>query len=267
MSLLTATKLSVIRSGHCLLRDAGLHLAAGELHVLLGPNGAGKSTLLRVLAGEWRATTGQVLLAGRPLEQWTPLAQARCRAVLPQHDPLSFGFTVKEVIQLGRLAAATRHPGHEKTLLDEVMAATELGALAERRYPSLSGGERRRVQLARVLAQVWDAQQPVLLLDEPVHSLDPAHQHRVMALLRRLAKRGFGIVASLHELNLAAAYADHISLLRGGCILSSGATDQVLDNASLRETYGHDLQFTAVLHEGRSHWLSHTRPAESAAHR
>lgn len=267
MSLLAATGLSVIRNAHCLLRDASVNLNAGELHVLLGPNGAGKSTLLRVLAGEWRATTGSVQLAGQPLQQWTPLAQARRRAVLPQHDPLSFGFTVMEVIQLGRLAAATRAPGYEELLLDEVMSATDIHALAQRPYPSLSGGERRRVQLARVLAQVWDVQHPVLLLDEPVHSLDPAHQHRVMALLCTLAQRGFGIVASLHELNLAAAYADHISLLRGGCILSSGAADQVLSNASLRETYSHDLQFTAVLHGGRSHWLSHAHPTESAARR
>lgn len=257
MSLLAATDLSVIKEGRTLLTDASLSLVSGQLHALLGPNGAGKSTLLRVLSGEWSATSGSVQLAGQALQQWTPLAQAQRRAVLPQHDQLSFGFTVSEVIVLGRLAARQRSHRHEQAVLAEVMAATDITALALRRYPSLSGGERRRVQLARVLAQVWDASQPVLLLDEPMHSLDPAHQHRVMALLRTLAARGFGIVVSLHELNLAAAYADHISLLKAGRILAAGAATAVLNEANLRATYGDALRFTAVAHEGRQHWLSH----------
>lgn len=257
MSLLTAASLCVIKDGRTLLANASLRLESGNLHALLGPNGAGKSTLLRVLTGEWSATSGSVQLAGQTLEQMTPLAQAQRRAVLPQHDQLSFAFTVSEVIALGRLAACRQSHCHEQDLLVEVMAATDVTALATRRYPSLSGGERRRVQLARVLAQVWDANQPVLLLDEPTHSLDPAHQHQVMTLLRTLAARGFGIVISLHELNLAAAYADHISLMKAGRILAAGETAIVLNEANLRATYGDALRFTAVTHEGQQHWLSH----------
>lgn len=256
MKLIEAAGLYVSRDSRTLLSDASFSLEAGTLHALLGPNGAGKSTLLRVLAGEWLPASGSVRLKGRPLRELTPLAQARCRAVLPQHDQLCFGFSVIEVVALGRLAARQRSRSHEGNLIAEVMAATDIATLATRSYPTLSGGEQRRVQLARVLAQVWDAEQPALLLDEPTHSLDPVHQHCVMELLRTLAMRGFGIVVSLHELNLAAAYADRISLLRAGRILTTGPVATVLSPANLSATYGEALHFSSVLDNDRPQWLS-----------
>jgi len=256
VNLLEAQGISVMRDGRRLLSDTSLQLRSGELHALLGPNGAGKSTLLHVLSGEWAISKGTITLGGRALGSLSAADQARRRAVLPQHDALSFGFTVREMVGLGRYAAADQRPAHQRQILKAVMEATDVTHLAERRYPSLSGGERRRAQLARVLAQVWDVPHAVLLLDEPMHSLDLAHQHAMLALLRALAERGFAVLASLHELNLAARYAHHISLMHPGQLLLSGTPEQVLDEPQLQALYGSGLRFTAINEDGQRQWLT-----------
>lgn len=260
MNPLTASGLSLQRCGLTLLQNVDITLAAGELHVLLGANGAGKSTLLKALSGEWPPTSGRICLAGQALEKMDVLEQARRRAVLPQHDALAFGFTVQQLISLGRHAALNQKPAHSGSVLAEVMAATDTTHLAHRRYPELSGGERRRAQLARVLAQVWDVPQAVLLLDEPTHSLDLAHQHRVLTLLRTLAEKGFAVLASLHEINLAATYAHRISLLQAPSIVASGTPGQVLNERSLQQLYGNDLHFSPVLQGSNTQWLSKQQP-------
>jgi len=257
MSALEATQLVVDRNGRRLLDQVSLALSPGRLHALLGSNGAGKSSLLRVLSGEWLANGGAVQLGGTALAQLSALAQAQRRAVLPQQDVLAFGFTVTELVGLGRLAARDQSPATTRSVVGAVLDATDISHLAKRPYTELSGGERRRAQLARVLAQVWDHPGAVLLLDEPTHSLDLAHQHSVMALLRRLAEQGFAVLASLHELNLAAAYAHDVSLLRHGRVLASGAVGEVLHPASLRATFGEQLRFTAVPGVEPKLWLAH----------
>ncbi len=264
MSLLTAERISVERAGRVLLADASIQLAAGELHVLLGPNGAGKTTLLRALSGEWPTCTGEISLSNDALPRLDAPQQARRRAVLPQQDALAFGFTVRELITLGRHAAVDQRPDTTRQVIAAVLQATDTAHLAERRYPELSGGERRRAQLARVLAQVWDVPQAVLLLDEPVHSLDLGHQHAVLALLRTLAAKGFAILASLHELNLAAAYAQRISLMQSGRVVASGTPETVLNAASLKSLYGDDLGFTAIENAGSRQWLTAAEPTGSA---
>ncbi len=256
MNILQARQLGVSLQGRALLQDLSLDIAACELHVLLGPNGAGKSTLLRTLAGEWPPASGGLLFDGRPLAETPPLEQARRRAVLPQHDGLSFGLSVRELIALGRYPCKDQRPATTQAVVDAVMAATQITALADRRYPTLSGGERRRAQLARVLAQVWDVPQALLLLDEPTHSLDLAHQHAVLALLQQLAQQGHAVLISLHELNLAARYANRVSLLRDGHLLASGSPAQVLDEAHLQALYGHSLRFQAVDSDGARQWLT-----------
>lgn len=258
MSQLDARGISVRRGGRRLLDDVNLLLKPGRLHALLGANGAGKTTLLRVLAGEWPPSSGVVELDGQALQQFTVAALAQQRAVLPQQDVLAFGFTVVELVQLGRLASRDQRPATNRQIVAAVLDATDTAHLADRRYPELSGGERRRAQLARVLAQVWDQPQGLLLLDEPAHSLDVAHQHAVMRLLRSLAERGFGVLASLHELNLASAYADEVSLMRAGRLLTTGPSATVLQPSSLQATYGEALQFTPVAQAGRTLWLAHT---------
>ena len=257
MTLLTASQICLSRHGRALLHDFSLSLAPGRLHVLLGSNGAGKSSLLRVLSGEWSANSGQVHLRGRPLSELSPQKQAQQRAVLPQQDTLSFGFTVAELVALGRLAAPEQSPASTLQIVHAALQAAQVAHLAERRYTELSGGERRRAQLARVLAQVWDQPNAVLLLDEPTHSLDLAHQHGVMALLSNLAAKGFAVLASLHELNLAAAYADDVTLLREGRLLASGDTSAVLHPTALKAVYGDQLRFLPIQQGHKTLWLSH----------
>ncbi|MES2884834.1 MAG: heme ABC transporter ATP-binding protein [Pseudomonadota bacterium] len=256
MSGLRAEQLGIVRQNVPLLQDISLSVTAGELHVLLGPNGAGKSTLLRALAGEWPPQSGRLLLDGLPLQAHDTLAQARRRAVLPQYDALSFSLGVRELVTLGRHPCKDQRTATTHEVVDAVMEATHTSVLAARRYPTLSGGERRRVQLARVLAQVWDAPAPILLLDEPTHSLDLVHQHAVLALLHGLARKGFAILISLHDLNLASSHADQVSLMRGGRMLATGAAASVLDEARLQALYGEGLRFHAVAHEGATQWLS-----------
>lgn len=262
MQGLQASNLHVIREGRILLDDVSLSLAAGSLHILLGPNGAGKSTLLRTLAGEWEPSRGRVWLDQRPLNLWSAKEQARRRAVLPQQDHLSFALSVHELLGLSRHAAGDRSAATSQCVLDAVTAATDIATLITRRYPSLSGGERRRVQLARVLAQVWDVPGATLLLDEPTHSLDPAHQHAVLALLRSLASQGFAILLSLHDLALAAQYAHQISLMRGGKLLASGLADEVLTCQNLQATFGSQLNYTLLQHEGHRHWATSRSSAD-----
>ena len=242
MSLL-ATDAGYDSGGQALLRKASIRIQAGEVHAILGPNGAGKSTLLKLLAGELRGTRGELSLDGRPLPQWTPAALARRRAVLPQDEQLGFGFLVEEVVALGRLPCPRHAPPREQELLREALAAAGVAGLWGRRYTGLSGGERRRVQLARVLAQVWEplAEGPrYLLLDEPTASLDLAHQHACLGTARRFAAQGNGVAVVLHDPNLALAHADRVTLLRGGEVAAAGRPGDVLQAETLHRVFGID---------------------------
>lgn len=234
--------------GRRLLDSVSLELQPGQVHAVLGRNGAGKSTLLRLLAGELRPQSGQIELNGRPLEAWTPRQRARQRAVLPQSDSLRFGFTVEQVVALGRFPCPQHRPELERQLVLDALRLAGVESLAPRRYPSLSGGERARVQFARVLAQVWQplpAEEPetgglprYLLLDEPTASLDLAHQHACLAQARRFAAGGAGVLAVLHDPNLALRYADTVSVLENGRLIGQGPTPEVLTRGLLERTYG-----------------------------
>lgn len=247
-SLLTADRVTLSAGGRRLLDTVSLRLQPGELHVLLGANGAGKSCLLRLLAGDRRPDSGEVRLDDRPLPRWPPRELARRRAVLPQGEALRFGFTVREVVSLGRIAARTGTPEQEAALIDEALCDADLAHLGGRRYPSLSGGERQRVQLARVLVQLaTPAERKLdgryLLLDEPTAALDLAHQHGCLEVARRKAREGAGVLAVLHDIHLAARFADRISLLHEGRLLTQGPPAQVLTPENLTRAYGASLRF------------------------
>jgi iron complex transport system ATP-binding protein len=229
--------------GRALLRQASIVIEPGELHAILGPNGAGKSTLLKLLSGELRGTRGELSLDDRPLAQWTAAALARRRAVLPQDEQLGFGFLVEEVVALGRLPCPRHAPAREQALLREALAAAGVATLWGRNYTGLSGGERRRVQLARVLAQVWEPAPEgprYLLLDEPTASLDLAHQHACLGAARQFAAQGNGVAAVLHDPNLALAHADRVTLIRDGEVAASGRPAEVLQPDTLRSVFGID---------------------------
>lgn len=225
-----------------LLEQVSLALRPGELLALLGPNGAGKSTLLRLLTGEARPTRGGITLDGRPLQDWPSRALARRRAVLPQSSVLAFPFTVLEVVLLGRTPHCVgSERERDRDIAWQALAAADIVPLAERLYTTLSGGERQRVQLARVLAQIWepprDGEVRYLLLDEPVASLDLAHQHGVLALTHRLSREGVGVLAVLHDLNLAAQYADRVAMLASGRLQAVGAPRQVLTEERVEQVF------------------------------
>jgi len=235
--MLEATDISVRAGERFLLQDVSLTVAPGELVAVVGPNGAGKSTLLKVLCGDLVPESGHVTLEGKPLSEWRSLEKARKRAVLPQESSLAFPFTAFEVALMGR----TPHIRGAETAKDleitrEALKEANVCHLGARDYPTLSGGEKGRVQLARTLAQVWEAPQTghrYLLLDEPTSSLDLAHQHQVLAVAKRFAREGAGVLAILHDLNLAAQYADRIALLRGGRVVAVGTPREVLQADTL----------------------------------
>lgn len=240
--MIAARNLRVEVGGACLLDGVSFELRAGEVAAIVGANGAGKSTLLKTLCQEVTPSRGEVKINNRALNDWSHGELARVRAVLPQDSILNFPFTVLEVALLGR----TPHARGGESALDYEIArraleATDALHLAARLYPSLSGGERQRVQLARVLAQIWDAPKTgdrFLLLDEPTSSLDLAHGHSTLAVARRFAREGVGALVVLHDLNLAAQYADRIIVLKGGRVLATGAPAEVLTPEIIAEAYG-----------------------------
>lgn len=239
--MLSADHLSYHAGKVRLLDDVSLQLRPGHVHAVLGPNGAGKSTLLKLLAGDLSPDSGTVRLNGCDLHAWSMLEQARQRAVLPQAESLRFGFSSEQVVALGRLPCLRHTADREAGIVHEALAAAGAGHLAQRAYPSLSGGERARVQLARVLAQIWEPALPggrYLLLDEPTASQDLAHQHACLKLARKFSAQAVGILAILHDPNLALRYADDVTLLHGGRVLAQGTPEQVLTPKHLEQLYG-----------------------------
>ncbi len=234
--LLSARALSLVRGGTRLLDGVDLTLHAGELMVLLGPNGAGKSTLLRVLLGELAPDTGSVRLLGQELQSYRPQDRARLLTLVPQEQPLDFPLRVRELVELGRLphAGGGSSRDADRRAVDEALVKTHLVAFAGRELATLSGGERQRASLARALAQ----NTPVLLLDEPTAHLDVAHQITLLEICRRLASEGAAIVCALHDLALAARFADHAVVLERGGVRACGAPERVLTSELLARSFG-----------------------------
>lgn len=242
---LVADGVHLMRGGRRVLQDVSLCARPGRVLVLIGPNGAGKSSLLGVLAGLLVPSLGSITLDGRALARWAPDALARRRAMLSQQVQLGFAFRADEVVQLGRSPyAMSRERERDGDIVDAALRAAHAWHLRERLYPQLSGGEKQRVQLARVLAQVWDARDvPAwLLLDEPEAGLDIAHQHFILQRARAMAQQGFGVIAVLHDLNLAARYANDVALLAQGRVLRYGSPRHALDPEVLSTVYGLPLR-------------------------
>ena len=255
--------------GATLLRDVSLELAAHELVAVVGPNGAGKTTLIRALAGDIRPSNGTVSLDGRSLEQWPATELARRRAVMRSGSAVAFGFTTREVALMGRLPTHGGDPSDgDRDLVDALLHAVDCAGLADRVLATLSDGERQRVQLARALALVSPASgvrdpfdndgDRFLLLDEPTSSLDPAHQHGAMRLLRHEVDGGCGVLVVLHDLNLAAAYADRIVLMKDAGVIASGAPDEMLRPDLLERVF--DIAMLVVRHPASAHPLIVARP-------
>jgi iron complex transport system ATP-binding protein len=224
-----------------IIDKATISLSPGELTVILGPNGAGKSTLFKVLAGEIPCKHGKVEYNGSPISGFSAKNLALVRAVMPQHSSLSFPFKALEVVELGLLASGNTY---REGLVEEVMVETQTWELRDKLYGNLSGGEKQRVQLARVLSQIWDKKPfpRYLLLDEPTSSMDISLQHHVLKIIHKLKARNIGVLAILHDLNLTANYADKVILLKKGRILHQGPVKEVMSANNLEEVFDHPIQ-------------------------
>lgn len=247
--MISVESVTVRRGRRTLIDRQSWHAPAGAVTAVLGPNGAGKSTVLKVITGEMTPDEGHVAVDGRDLTEWSPAALACCRAVVPQSSELAFPFTVEDVVMMGRAPHRKRSwAARDASVVAKALAAVDLTDLAGQRYPSLSGGERQRVHLARALAQIDGAPdgRRALLLDEPTAALDPAHQHQVMGLLRRLAAAGVAVVVILHDLALALRYADHMVLLRRGRVVASGAARETATAETLSAVYDCPIRLVQV---------------------
>lgn len=239
--MLTAEHLTFHCATRTLIDDVSLNINAGEIVVIIGPNGAGKSTLLRLLTGYQAPSSGECYLLNQPLSQWSAKQLAKLRTVMIQQSQLSFPFKVKEVVAMGR---APYGKAHCVEAIDETMLQTDCLRLADRDYRSLSGGEQQRVQLARVLAQLWQPEptEKLLFLDEPTSALDLYHQQHTLRLLKQLAtNQRLAVCCILHDLNLAALYADKIILLNQGKIVEQGTPVEVLTVENIHKWYGVEL--------------------------
>jgi iron complex transport system ATP-binding protein len=239
--VLTAEGLSLRVAGATLVDDVTLAVSGGELVGVTGPNGAGKTSLLRVLAGEVAPSAGRVTLGGVPLASMRPLELAGRRALLPQHTLLQFAFRALDVVLMGRYPHRHSSVEEDMSVARLAMEETDTSHLAARLYPTLSGGEQTRVSFARVLAQ----ETPVVMLDEPTVSLDLRHQELVMGVLRSLAGEGAAIVSVLHDLNLAARYADRVALMDRGRLAALAPTREVLRADLLSEVYRYPVAVVA----------------------
>ncbi|MDP4021026.1 heme ABC transporter ATP-binding protein [Methylobacterium sp. NEAU 140] len=235
-ALVAGTDLAYRAGGRDLVSGVSLTVAPGTLQVIVGPNGAGKSTLLRLLSGELRPSHGAVAYGGVPVASIPPWRLAALRAVLPQSARLAFPFAAAEVARIGLDGIGRGLTRRDRAaILADALRQADVLALAERPYQTLSGGEQARVQFARVLCQLAAgrtlAAEQVLFLDEPTASLDLRHQCAILDAVDRLRHRGVGVVAILHDLNLAAAYADTLLVLDGGRLVARGAPAAILRDA------------------------------------
>lgn len=223
------------------LRDLALTVRVGEVLALLGTNGSGKTTLLRLMAGTLRADAGSVELFGRPIHDWARIEIARRVSVLPQSLELPIGFRVAEVVAMGRVPHATRLFGagpNDERAVERALVDADAAELADRRVEELSGGERQRVLIALALAQ----EPNLLLLDEPTLHLDLAHQVALLDAVQRMrGRRQLTLVAVLHDLNLAMAFAPRIAVVHAGRIAADGAASEVLRPDVVRRIFGVQL--------------------------
>lgn len=231
-----ADHVAVDIDGIRILSDGVLHAESGSVVGLLGPNGSGKSTLLRTLYRALKPASGSIHIGKNEIGELTARESAERSAVVLQDDSPEFEFSVREIVELGRIPHHTglkRFGAADTAAVDDAIAAASVGHLAHRRISTLSGGERQRVFVARALAQ----QAPILILDEPTNHLDISAQ---IDLLELLTATNATVVVALHDIDLAAAYCDQLFVMKSGGLVAHGTPAAVLTTELLRAVYGVD---------------------------
>lgn len=241
--MLIAENLTYTIKKHPILKGINFVIRPGEMVALLGANGAGKSSLIKLLNAEQRSTEGNINLFGAGLHSYSTVALAKMRATMAQQQHMSADFSVREVVLMGRYPHYNNQPrACDWEAVEQTMKLCGVTHLEERSIMSLSGGERQRVHLARVLAQLWGQPNALLLLDEPISAMDIKFQHQTLALARTLADKGWMIVSVLHDINLAAQYADRLFMMKNGRKLMDGTPSEVLNSRNIYTVFGIDAE-------------------------
>ena len=223
-----------------ILKGVSCQVEPGSTTALVGANGSGKSTLLRTLTGEYSPKEGNVLLNGSDIANLSPLEQAKHRALMSQNPSIAFDFLVSEIIEMGWVQDSLPHKILTESLA-EVSRLCGIESFLQRSFNGLSGGEQQRVHFARSLLQIWNASHDdrsrYLLLDEPTSNLDMAYELEILKLTKLVSSQGMGALVVLHDLNLAARFADFVYLLVDGRVICEGTVGEVFTEEILSETY------------------------------
>ncbi len=233
--------LALVRGGRALVDDVTLQIEPGTVTALLGPNGAGKTTLLRLLSGELKPDAGAVSIEDQPIQSLGFETMALKRAVMKQSSDIVFDFSVNEILGMGWIQDHRFDREDYRRARDWVVSSCDIEGMLDRTFNTLSGGEQQRVHFARTLLQIWRPEEVketrYLLLDEPTASLDLSHELIVLGLAKDQAALGVGVLVVLHDLNLAARFANRVCLLSDGRVVAAGTPEEVFRDDLLTEVY------------------------------
>jgi iron complex transport system ATP-binding protein len=248
----TAEKLSLKIVDESILEDVSVEIPLAKVTAILGPNGAGKSTLLKCLTGFRKVDTGKVNINGMSIDNYSLESLSRLRAVMSQSTSIDFPFTTLEVVKMGRNPYASEStPRQDDEIAYKALESVDGLSLKDRIFPTLSGGEQQRIQLARVVAQLWGEKNGYLFFDEPTSALDLKHQHQILTLICGLAReKNMAITIVLHDLNLALRYADRVFLMKSGRLFASGETHDVLTSKNIETVF--EVSIDSIFH-GKSY--------------
>ncbi len=256
--MIRAINLSYSANKKTILDSIDLEIRQGEVTAILGPNGAGKSTLLKCLTNAITPQHGQILLDSKPLYNYSLQELSKKRAILSQSTAISFPFTTFEIAMMGRNPyVKNKESTEDREIVRQTLEKMDAWHLRDRIYPTLSGGEQQRVQLARVLAQIWGIQNSYLFLDEPTSALDLKHQYELLEHIKLLSKTyNLAIVIVMHDINLAYHFTDNTIFIKDGSIALSGHSNEVINTNNISDCYGlserHAVRHFAINHSALS---------------
>jgi len=220
-----------------IISDISFNVNEGDFISIIGPNGSGKSTLIKLISDDIKADSGLVEILGKKLADWDPIELAKNRAILPQFNNLSFPFTVIDVIKMGRYAVEMKE--NENIIYQKLLEIFDLNDLEKQIYTTLSGGEKQRVQLARVISQIWSDSyhKKILFLDEPTAFLDIKHQLSLFKFLKSLNDMGLTIIMVIHDISQAILHSNKIMLMKEAKLIDYGQVDKIINNDLLNEVF------------------------------
>ena len=234
--------------------DINFNINYGDTVSIIGPNGSGKTTLLRLISRDILPSSGKILFRGKDLEEWCPRRISTKRAVLPQNSYITFPFTVKEVIQMGRFPYP-ENDNFDEDIINNLIQKFDLSDFLHRDFTSLSGGEKQRVQLARVFAQIWSKDNyngKLLILDEPTSFLDIKHQLHFFEIINSFKQNGLTVLMVLHDINHAISYSDKIAMLKKSELVCFGETKDVINAKNLNDVFDINLKLVNIGSEGKT---------------